>query len=220
MATYSDSTHSFFNALAKDKGASSLLRDDVSVLKLRDFLFQKFNDEWLEWLPETLNITLFGSDQDSILTDKIQAIRICYKTDSPWTEWDIFENVGKAFNHQKPHFGFIQPMTLEECVCTSILMKEMRPEEVFTDEVLSYVGSIAAYENYLFIPIEYPVFKAQKYLDKFVHDNDVQKELAELWPNLAGRPLLEANYIENNMLHQQIVKLALLEQYVKENAYA
>lgn len=243
MAKYNDATLTFFEQIsgqavkstnedvitsisAKSNfekvaaGKDIELTEDMSVLKLNDYLFSKFNDEWIDWLPEALNVTLFGKNRDDVLTDKIQALSVCHKTDAPWTEWDIFENVGKAFNHQKPTFNIIQPLTLGECAVTAELMSKIRPEEEFWDEVLSYIGVVAATENYTYIPEELLISKAQKYLDKFVHDKDVFSELKELWPKLKGRPLLEANYMEDKLLHQQIIKLAILEQYVKENTNA
>lgn len=196
------------------------IKEDIGVLKLKSFLFNKFGPEWLEWLPEVVNKTLFNQDMDNILTDKIQAIRVCYKTDAPWTEWDIFENVGKAFNHQKTHFGFIQPLTLGECVSTSEIMSKLRPKEKFSDEVLSYIGSVAASEDYLYIPENYKAAKGQKYLDKFVHDKDVQSEIKSIWGKIKKKPLLELDYKEDSLLQQQIAQLAILDQYVKENIYA
>jgi hypothetical protein len=99
-------------------------------------------------------------------------------------------------------------------------MSKLRPEEIFSDEVLSYVGSVAASENYLYIPEDYKIAASQKYLDKFVHDKKTQEEISLLWVKIKKRPLLTVKYREDSLLHQQIAKLAILDQFVKENAYA
>jgi hypothetical protein len=196
------------------------IKEDINVLELKNILFEKYRDEWLEWYPEVLNRTLFGSDEDSILTNKIQAIRVSYKSDAPWTEWNIFENVGKAFNHQRPNFNMIQPLTLGECLVTGEILSKLRREEAFSGEVFAYVGVVAANENYLYIPNNFRLAKAQKYLDKFTHDHDVRDELKKVWQNIKNKNLLKAEYSEDSLLHQQIGKLAILNQYVKENSYA
>jgi hypothetical protein len=208
----------FINDLTKE--SSTQIKEDINVITLKNLLMDKFGIEWLEWYPEVLNKTLFGEDRNDILTNKIQAIRACLTTDTPWLDWHIFENVGKSFNHQMPDFGIIQPLSLGECAVTVELMYLLRPEEQFSEEVLSYIGSIAGNENYVYIPDELKIRLAQPYLDRFVHDVELQKEIRGLWGKVKDKKLLQAEYKEDNPLHRQIANLAILKQYFEENINA
>jgi len=231
MAKYSDATLTFMKSITENaeqlgdavslpEKSASTIKEDINIIELKNLLFRKYGAEWLDWYPEVLSQTLFGANEDNILMNKIQAIKVCLSSDAPWVEWNIFENVGKAFNHQIPNFSIIQPLSLGECLVTGELLTQLREGEQFSGEVLAYVGAVAANENYLYIPIDFQLGKAQKNLDKFTHDHETRDKIAKIWGSIQGKNLLAAEYNEDNLLHQQIGKLAVLNQYVKENSYA
>lgn len=226
MEKYSRAENDFFEAIqftqlpVKEyeltKVAGTVVSDNVNPLTLRDLLLEEYKIDWLEWLPEVTDITLFGAEKNSILSNKIQAIRACLTTDTPWLEWHIFENCGKAFNHQMPNFNLIQPLSLGECETTMYTMQHLRDGESFSEEVLSYVASVAANENFVYLPDDMYVGKAQPYLKKLIFDSKLVEDVDRAWEKLKGRDLLSLEYGDEDPLHRQIAKIAFVRQYAKE----
>ena len=200
------------------KESSATISEDIPVLELRDLLFASYGHEWLDWSPETIALTFFNGDRNDVVENKILAMATCYKTDTPWTEWHIFENVGKAFNHQVPDFDYVQPLSLGECAVTMKIMEELREDEEFSSEVLTYVAMVARTENYVYLPSELLVGKAQPYLERYLFDHDLKRAVGDHWTRVGSRKdLLDQTIDEANPLHVQIGKLAILKQYLEEN---
>ena len=198
---------------------ASDMPEDINPIKLKNFLVDHYKADWLEWLPEVTDKTVFGDRDSEALSNKVQSIRICLTTDTPWLEWHIFENVGKSFNHQIPDFHVMQPLTLGECITTMDTMKKLRPEEDFSEEVLSYVASVAANNNFVYLPDDLLVGKAQPILRKLTKDFNsfaFVEMVDHQWGRLQGRKLLDAKFSEDSNVHQQIAKLALVQQYYRE----
>jgi len=198
------------------KHGSAEIPEDINPIKLKNFLVDSYKADWLDWLPEVTDQTLFGEEKSEILSNKIQAIRACLTTDTPWQEWHVFENVGKAFNHQVPNFVIIQPLTLGECITTMDTMSKLRPEEPFSEEVLSYVASVAANNDYVYLPEELLVGKAQEMLDGFIFDKDLSLKTKAAWGKIKDRDVLNAKFSDDDSVHRQLAKLALAQQYYRE----
>jgi len=201
------------------KQGSQEIPDDISPVKLKNILVDNYQVHWLDWLPEVTDKTVFDGEISEVLSNKVQAIRVCLTTDTPWLEWHIFENVGTAFNHQVPDFNRMQPLTLGECITTMDTMKKLRPEENFSEEVLSYIASIAANENYVYLPRELHVGEAQLILDKMLagfHEPDFVKMVDYQWNRLKDKDLLDAKFEEDSSIHRQLANLAIAQQYYRE----
>ena len=199
------------------KKASSELPNDINPIKLKNYLVDRYKAEWLDWFPSVINKTLGGVTEE--ISNKIQAIRVCLATDTPWLEWDIFENVGKSFNHQIPDFSIIQPLSLGECETTMGTMKLLRSEEEFSEEVLSYIASIAANENFIILPDDFHVGAANKILEKFTEkyiSPTLRTPLDYHWGRLKDKGLLQVSFKEDSIEQRQFAKLALVKQYYKE----
>ncbi len=205
--------HIFDNSIRSD------FSEDINPIKLKNYLVDNYKADWLEWMPEVTDKTVLGDRPSEILSNKIQAIRICLNTDTPWLQWHIFENVGKSFNHQVPDFTRIQPLTLGECLTTVATMKQLRPEEELSLEVLTYIGSVAANNNYVYIPEEWVIGKAQPILRRLTEDfnNWAFIEMVSYqWERLKNKNLLKATFSEDSNVHRQLAKLAIVQQYYRE----
>lgn len=201
------------------KEGSVEISNDINPIKLKNFLVDNYKIDWLDWLPEVTDKTVFGNQEAEALSNKIQAIRTCLTTDTPWLEWHIFENVGTAFNHQIPDFNRVQPLTLAECITTMDTMMKLRSDEDFSEEVLSYVASIAANENFVYLPEDLHVGQANTILRKMTKDFNsfaFVEMVVYRWGQLKDRDLLNNKFLEDSKVHRQLAKLALAQQYYKE----
>lgn len=230
MEKFSKEHNDFFSAILESEptveinsepsfaevGFSHGLTEDMNPIVLKNFLVDKYGIDWLDWLPEVLNKTLFEDKEPGALSDKIQAIRICLTTDTPWLEWHIFENIGKAFNHQIPSFEVLQPLTVGECITTMDTMIKLRDDEEFSSEVLSYVASIAANSEYVHLPLALHVGKAQSFLDSLIHDSELSYKTQLAWEKIKDKDILNAKFSDDDSVHRQLAKLALAQQYYRE----
>ena len=198
------------------KTASANIPEDINPIKLKNFLIDNYKTDWIDWVPEVTNKTIFGDQKSEILFNKIQAIGVCLSTDTPWLEWHIFENVGKSFNHQIPEFSYIQPLTVGECATTMDTMMKLRSEEEFSKEVLAYIGSVAANNGFVYLPEDLHVGLAQPILNGFVFDSKLTLKTKAAWDRLKDKSVLNAEFSEDDPIHRQLAKLALVQQYCRE----
>lgn len=203
-------------AYGATKLAQKELKPDIPALELFNFLMKEYKSEWIDWLPETIRKTILGGVENELIENKIQALATCLSTDTPWQEWHIFENVGKAFNHQVPVFGILQPLTVGECWTTMHIMEELR-EEDWSNEVLIYMATSAYTNNFVYLPEESYIGKAQEFLDGFGLDLDLKVKTQEAWDKIKDREdLLDREY-NDSPVQVQLAKLALARQYYREN---
>lgn len=188
------------------------MNENIPILDLRDQLFRKYGGNWVDWLPEVLDIEV--AHGNIMLLNKLQALQVCLSTDAPWREWHIFENVAKTFNHQIPNFGIMQPASTGECIVAMKALKELRDED-FTEEVLIYIASCAFTDQLVYLPFAPEV---QPYLDRLIYDDDLRDRTKKEWEKVKDhKNLIEYNYNSDNALHQQLASLAILDQYIKEH---
>lgn len=206
-------------AYGVQKLASIMIPEEIPVLELRDLLMERFGTAWIHWIPLVIRETLFDGQQNTIIENKIQALATCLSTDTPWLEWHIFENVGKAFNHQVPNFGRIQPLTPGECAATMEIMDELvEPDNDFSNEVLIYVAGCAKERGLVYLPEEYSISQAQSQLDNFNYNLDLIVEVKDKWSKIkSNKNLVDVAIKEDDPVQVQLGKLIILDQYIKEN---
>jgi hypothetical protein len=202
---------------ASEKLGSVQIQEDISAMELFDFLMKHYKTEWFEWYPETITKTILNGKENEIILNKILALATCCKTDTPWLEWHIFENVGKAFNHQVPNFGYIQPLSVGECWVTMKTMEYMRSSEDWSNEVMIYIATVCYANNFVYLPENSVLSKAQDHLDGFGTDLDLKMKTKESWSKIEGRNVLDAEFNEDDPVQVQLAKLSLAQQYMKEN---
>ena len=201
------------------KEASSRFQDDIDVIDLKDILVDNYGTSWIEYYPETIVSEILGGKYNDVTFNKIMALQTVVSTDTPWLDWNIFEKVGKAFNHQIPDFTYNQPLSTGECFVTINKLKRLRPEEDdFSREVYIYIAQTARSEGYLYLPEELDTREIQGILDEYIFDGALKEEVREKWQKLRkSDKLLNMSIDEDSALQVQIGKLVVLTQYVKEN---
>ena len=185
-------------------------------LALRDKLYSKFGSKWLEWLPEVLDSEMFGEGKTPVLSNMMQAIRISMTTDFPWTDWHIFENVGKSFNGQVPNFGILQPLSAGECVTTYRTLQDIAPTREFSEEVIIYIANCIFQNQLVYFP-HLPIIKEK--LDGLIYDPDLRDKVAQSWKRLqeakSDKDLLSYDYRDTGV-QVQLANLVIVDEYIKE----
>lgn len=201
------------------KESSVEIQEDIPALELYDFLMENFGSEWIAWTPETIRKSVFDKAGNEVLENKIQALALCISTDTPWLEWHIFENVGKAFNHQVPNFGIIQPLSPGECAVAMEVMAGLRePDEVFSSEVLIYIATCCYTDDLVYLPSEMQLGLAQDFLDNLSYNFDLKPRVKELWDKVKSSPkILDLQIDDTDVVQVQVGKLVMINQYLKEN---
>lgn len=116
----------------------------LSVINLYSKLNDKYGEDWHDWEPETLWQTisldqLFGISDE--LKNMIQALQVVCKTNFPFEEWNVFENIGHAFNGNMVDFSTVQPLELNEIAWTCRALESIRPGTLYEDEVDGYIAA-------------------------------------------------------------------------------
>jgi hypothetical protein len=121
--------------------------DDTNAVLLNIGLLKMFGPECYAWEPETIRSEVereLGIDKLScFVSDKIQAIATLLITDQFYDNWEVFEAIGKAFNHSRVYFDTLTPLNMEEATWTLLEgpLIDATPKKLSVD-VKSYLGTV------------------------------------------------------------------------------
>lgn len=167
-----------FQALTKEGG--------LSPVQLFALLNREYNDDWQDWEPETLWLTLdteHGIEASPEVKNMIQALQVVCKTNFPFEDWHVFENVGHAFNQNPVNFGLVQPLELDEIALTMKILKEIRPEAEYEDDIYGYIAACAKHSGVVFLPPHLFGEQAQGFLDGLGNDMDLKSQVMQNFRN-------------------------------------
>ena len=151
-------------------------------------LFKK-NPEYLEYEPETILITIADEIKNSPIPDEefidlIFGIRSCILSDSAWNYPSVFGNIVDAINLMPVDTSHMSQPSVRDIYRALKVMQKIRPEEDFSDDVISYIGLIALEEGILYIP---EMDRVNKFLYSF--DPVLQDRIKELYSKLRDKPI-------------------------------
>ena len=191
---------------------------NVSPLVYRETLADKYKGAWLSWEPETLWWSIrrdFGPISD-LVRNKIMALRTCLKTNTPWIDWDAFENVGNAFNDEIPIFGELQPLEPEDVAYTVQTMRELGDWE-FGAEVQGYMSAVCINAGLIYAPDDlFP--GAQYFIDRHNAAPELVGTVHGLWKKTSSvdpDALTGVEWHEDNSAENQVKHLWLITSYLK-----
>ena len=187
--------------------------DLVSVVKK---LNNTYNEDWLEWLPETLRMTIkhrWGAI-DRIDMDRLLAARnlILYKYF--WHDVDIFEATVNAFNWVDiDHRLGIRPSPAQIVYAIKLANDIVDSKKLrFREDVIQYIASIFINGYYVYVPDEFRINKVQKYLDKYYQDPELVKAVKMKWEiRLKDDTVL----LEETTVDVQVAKLLAIKKYTE-----
>ena len=133
---------------------AAFTNQDSHPLLLDLIMIREFGSEYLGWEPETcwqeINLT-FGTSISEVNKNKLQAVRSCHVTDTPYEEWHIFEKVSLALNSLIPKFDVVQKVNPHMCAVTFESMGHIKSSKM-SEEVLKYVASSLLNDGVVFAP--------------------------------------------------------------------
>jgi len=108
-------------------------------------LLREFGSEYLGWEPETCWLEIgrsWGTTISEVNRNKIQAIRTCHVSDSPYNRWEIFEKVVLGFVGLTPKFDIVQRPTPHRAALALDIMSQLREDAEISSEVYKYVAAV------------------------------------------------------------------------------
>lgn len=113
-----------------------------------------FGVDWLVWEPLTIyeEVRMHGLNPVSqVNAGKLNAFRVAKLTYAPWLDWEVFENVGHAFNNSIPNFELVQPLSTGEVAVTLDILNLIKTVP-YADEVMGYIASCAKLDELDYLP--------------------------------------------------------------------
>lgn len=128
---------------------------DAHPIALGMVVLERFGPEAVEWEAEALKTEIIKSFKATSISDhnwqKLQAFRAILLATSPWSEWEVFENVMQAFNNNIPNPEIVQRCTVAQLMAGVDIMNEIREEE-FHPEVERYISACAIEDGITCLP--------------------------------------------------------------------
>lgn len=186
-------------------------------LQVFDVLTMRYQEDWVEWEPETLWWALrrdFGPVGE-VSRNKIMALRLAAVTDAPWLDWDTFENSTLAWNDIIPIFGAYQPTSPMQTAFGVQVLRSIRQDEEFSWEVKAYIAAILEDNGFVYAPEEW-FAGAQEVIDRKVWLLGFKSEVAAAWEKIKDTDPSSIEWDETNPLDVHLVKLAVIKRYLLE----
>jgi hypothetical protein len=186
-------------------------------LQIFDILNMRYQEEWVEWEPETLWWALrrdFGPVGE-VARNKIMALRLAATTDAPWLDWDTFENSTLAWNDVIPLFGAYQPVTPAQAAFGVHVLRAIRGDEEFRWEVKAYIAATLEDHGFVYAPAEW-FDGAQDVIDRKLWLVGFKSAVADAWEKVREIDPQEIDWDDNNPIHVHLVKLAVVNKYLME----
>jgi hypothetical protein len=187
-------------------------------LQIFDVLNMRYGQAWPEWEPDTVWWALrrdFGSVGE-IARNKILALDVAASTDTPWIDWDTFENCGQSWNDFVPVFGSFQPMTPMQIAFAVQVLRGVRGEEEFSWEVNAYIAAVLEEHGWVYAPEEW-FAGAQELLDRKDWLIGLRVDVADAWEKVKDIPPQEIEWEEDaRSIH--LLKMATVKSYLEGRA--
>ena len=121
-----------------------LIDNETPATMLHCLVLKEYSSRCYNWEFETLWYEIQDDFRIEFLSDfakaKISAVITLNTSDRFYVQWEAFEDVGKAFNHQDVHFEDLTPLSPEELTWTILEAKLNDDDEnPFTDDVMDYI---------------------------------------------------------------------------------
>ena len=156
----------------------------VTPLAVYRILNDNYQHDWWDWEPETLWQTLETEhhlEMDDDLKNMIQALQVLVNTNQAHEHWHIFENVANALNGNHVDFTIMQPPEPADIAAAFKIIGTIRPNEVFDEEVYTYVAGICHGDGLVFLPQGLFPGDCQRKLSEITFDHDLESAVARCW---------------------------------------
>jgi hypothetical protein len=158
---------------------------DAHPFVLLMLIIDKYGNEAVEWMPDTLKTTL---ERDGIALSngsftKLLAARILLASPSPWRQWEVFHWVSRALVGIAPNFTYLEEPELAHLFVCADVMKLADPKRKTGIEIDKYVAAALKHQGIHYAPapldfaqreIEQPQIQCKKCDAVHRDDNDVK----------------------------------------------
>jgi len=158
-------------ALLKELGLDALAWEPETLMVELDRKYHNWtSDRIVQALDHFHKTGLLDTEVQTLVRQKLYAIRLVATTDAPHTEWNIFEKVGGAFNDRVANFGLVEPLSAAECARTVMMIENIRPDS-YTNEIKIYIAA-CCFESGLYTvePIR-ALSMSEAYLNQMISDS-------------------------------------------------
>lgn len=175
----------------------------------------KLPPEWNDWEPTLLFKKVEGTfgTLNEVTRQKILAIQACVSTNLPWMDYDTFENVCLAFCGQIPIWGTIEPLDLHEIMFGVGVLRMIREEEEFGDEIHGYMAATLAYNSLFACPPALPP-EVQTIIDRISPETrELGREALDTWNK--GVRVEDTTSEPNDAFEAQLQKLQMSDEWYR-----
>jgi len=158
---------------------------DAHPFVLLMLVIDKYGNEAVEWLPDTVKMTL---ERDGIALSnasftKIMAARTLLASPSPWRQWEVFHWVARALAGIAPNFTYLEEPDLGHLFLCADVMKLADPKRKTGIEIDKYVAAALKHQGIHYAPapldfaqreIEQPQISCKNCAAIHRDDNDVK----------------------------------------------
>jgi hypothetical protein len=188
-------------------------------VQIFNVLNQRYGTDWDDWEPETLWWAIrrdFGPVGE-LARNKIGALAVAARTDAPWQDWDVFENCGLAWNDIIPVFGAYQLLVPMQIALAVHVLREVREEEEFANEVNAYIASILEEHGWVYAPPEW-FADAQLLLDRKKWLVGFRQDVASAWAKVGDIDPTQIDWSAADPLSIHLLKMHVVQRYLDERA--
>lgn len=127
---------------------------DAHPFVLLLMLIDKYGQEAVEWLPDTLKITLErdGAAVSNSVFTKLLAARTLLASPSPWRQWEVFHWVSRALAGVAPNFTYLEEPDLAHLFVCADVMKLADPKRQTSTEIDKYVAAAFRHDGIHYAP--------------------------------------------------------------------
>lgn len=191
----------------------------IKILKLYQFLNDKYDREWWDWEPETIWKSLEDSHIEGETPEGVKnaamALQLTTNTHAPFEHWHIFEKVGHAFNSNPVSFAIVQPLEIEEACLTMAILKRIQPKTAFDGEVLTYVAACAKNCGVSFLPDDLAPGVQDK-LNEITFEYPLREAVKKSWDKGLGGKSFSGGDDFDGYIQIQLSRLKEIKDYLQE----
>jgi len=135
--------------------AGAFTHGDTHPLVLGLLLLKTFKTEYLAWEPETVWAEIylsFGVTPSAAARNKVQSVRSCMVANSPYEQWDIFEDIAFGLLGLPAKFDSVQKAAVKQCAFAVECLSSLRQDVQVSTEVYKYCAASMMDEGMAFCP--------------------------------------------------------------------
>lgn len=162
-----------------------LTNEDASPALLMHILDRELKDSWKEWEPEVLWDEIkerIGVDLEKYprgIRDRIMALRVLIKTNTPWQDWHPFLVTALALNGIEPDVETAQTVSPSYMAYAVSVMRRIESENEFDQDVRYMMAAILNSQGIYWVP-PWPLGDVIWAEMEYFQDNDDKAAFADL----------------------------------------